>query len=255
MMTQLDINADLGESYGAFQVGEDEQLMKVITSANVACGFHAGDYNVIADTIERAKSEGVAVGAHPGFPDLFGFGRREFNMSPKEIYNLITYQLGAIAGVCKVKDVELQHVKPHGALYNMAAKDYEMASSIAKAVRDFDSNLILFGLSNSELVRAGKDEGLKVAQEAFADRAYTSAGYLAPRSMEGSVLTSLEEIEKQVLSIVQNGCTTSLDGKQIPLEAQTICFHGDGDSAYHHAEHIKSVLQHHNVDVKKVGGS
>ncbi|MCD5323987.1 MULTISPECIES: LamB/YcsF family protein [Pontibacillus] len=254
-MTHIDINADLGESYGAFQVGEDQQLMKVITSANVACGFHAGDYNVLAETIEQARLEGVAVGAHPGFQDLFGFGRREFKVSPSEVYNLMTYQLGAIAGVCRVKGVQLQHVKPHGALYNMASKDKDMAESIARAVYDFESKLILFGLSNSELVHAGEKMGLTVAREAFADRAYTSEGYLSPRSEKGSVLTSLEEIEKQVLSIIQDGTTSSLDGRTISLEADTICFHGDGDSAYKHAKHIKDLLKKKDIDVCKVGGS
>lgn len=252
-MTRIDINADLGESYGAFQVGEDEKLLQVISSANIACGFHAGDYNVMDSTIQLAKEQGVAIGAHPGFPDVFGFGRRDMSMSPEEIYRAMVYQLGAISGYCRVHDVQLSHVKPHGALYNMAAKQKEVAEAIAKAVFDFDSSLILYGLCNSLLLNEGKRLGLSVAAEAFADRTYTEEGLLTPRTQDYAVLTTQEEIEKQVLNMVENGHVTTSSGKNIDLKPDTICFHGDGLAAFVHAGHMKRVLEEKGITVQSVG--
>lgn len=252
-MSRIDINADLGESYGAFQLGEDDKLLQVISSANIACGFHAGDYNVIDHTIKQAKNQGVAIGAHPGFPDLFGFGRRDLNMSPEEIYRAMIYQLGAISGYCRVHDVPLQHVKPHGALYNLAAKKQDVAEAIARAVYDFDPSLLLYGLCNSHLLTEGKRFGLSVAAEAFADRTYTAEGLLTPRGEENAVLTTEEEIETQVLGMVEHGKVTASDGTTIDLVPDTICFHGDGLAAFVHAGHIKRVLESKGIEIKRVG--
>ncbi len=252
-MSRIDINADLGESYGAFQVGEDEKLLQVISSANIACGFHAGDYNVMDETIKLAKEKGVAVGAHPGFPDLFGFGRRDLSLSPDEIYRAMIYQLGAISGYCRIHDVQLNHVKPHGALYNMAAKQPDIAEVIARAVHDFDSSLVLYGLCNSHLLEEGKRVGLNVAAEAFADRTYTNEGLLTPRGQDDAVLTTKEEIEKQVVDMVERGQVITSTGNVIELKPDTICFHGDGLAAFVHAEHMKHVLEEKGITIQSVG--
>lgn len=252
-MIRIDLNADIGESYGAFRTGNDEELMTVITSANIACGFHAGDYSTIPMTIQLAKKNSVGVGAHPGFMDLFGFGRRSLQLSSEEIYQLVVYQIGAIQAFCKVENVPLIHVKPHGALYNIAATDYSIANSIARAVHDVDANLILFGLCNGELLRAGEDYGLTVAAEAFADRTYTDDGQLLPRSERNSIHTDIEAIEKQVLEIVMEGKVTTLGGNQIALRSNTICFHGDGLNVYQYAKRIRDVLIQKGVHVKNVG--
>ena len=185
---RIDINSDLGESFGAFTIGHDAGLMKSITSANVAAGFHGGDPCVLRGTIRMAKANGVAVGAHPGFPDLVGFGRRELNVTPGEAEDLVLYQVAAVAGVARAEGVPLQHVKPHGALFNMAVRNRELADAIARGVVAFDKTLILFGLPGSEILAAGKAAGLRVAAEVFADRAYEPDGSLASRRKPGSVI-------------------------------------------------------------------
>ena len=169
-MTIIDINCDMGESFGAYTIGADEEMMDLISSANIACGMHAGDPNVMEQSVRLAKQKGVSIGAHPGFPDLSGFGRRMMDVTEEDVYRLIIYQIGALHAFCVVHDVRMNHVKPHGALYNLAARDYRVAKAIAKAVYDFDSSLILVGLANSEIITAGRDVGLTVAAEAFADR-------------------------------------------------------------------------------------
>src|SRR5262245_223523 len=185
---RIDINSDVGESFGAYAIGHDPGLMKSITSANVAAGFHAGDPSVLRATIRRAKAHGVAVGAHPSFPDLAGFGRREMVMSPREAEDLVLYQIAAVAGVAHVEGVQLQHVKPHGALYNMASRDVALAGAVARAVAAFSHTLILLGPPDSELLKAGSALGLRVVGEAFADRAYESDGSLVSRKKLGGVI-------------------------------------------------------------------
>ncbi len=176
-MKSIDLNSDLGESYGAYTIGNDKEVLKYISSANIACGFHAGDYNVLMDTVKTASSLGVSIGAHPGFPDIAGFGRRDMTMNQEEIFNLVVYQLGAIQAAATVYGSHVHHVKPHGALYNLASKDGEVATAIAEAVHAVNPNLVLFGLAGSELVQAGEKAGLKVAQEVFADRTYQPDGH------------------------------------------------------------------------------
>ncbi|PKR78375.1 lactam utilization protein LamB [Halalkalibacillus sediminis] len=249
---KIDLNADLGESFGAYTVGNDDELLKLITSANVACGFHAGDYSTIPSTIHSVKSNGVSLGAHPGFQDLQGFGRRMMKLAPEEIYHLIIYQLGAISGFAKAQNVPLVHVKPHGALYNFACKDWEAAQAIAQAVYDFDSSLILYGLCNSELVDAAQEKGLRVAREAFADRRYTDDGQLMSRNESGAVLTDTEDITKQVLQIVRDGKVVSGNGNEVYLSADTICIHGDTSEAVEHAVALQSTLKDNGITIKSL---
>lgn len=252
-MLRIDLNADIGEGYGNFTKGEDEQLLTVITSANIACGFHAGDYNTIPHTIKLAKKNGVGIGAHPGFQDVFGFGRRNMYLSPNEIYHLILYQLGTIYAFCKVENVPLVHVKPHGALYNLASKDYQTAKAIVDAVYDFNPQLTLFALSHSELLKAGLDKGLPVAAEGFADRTYTKEGHLTSRSEKNSTLTTFESIKKQVTEMVIDKKVTTVDGEQVEMKIDTICFHGDQRDVYDHSQKIKQLLKELGVEVKKIG--
>ncbi|SEP85727.1 UPF0271 protein [Piscibacillus halophilus] len=246
---KIDLNADLGESFGIYQIGQDDELLKIVSSANVACGFHAGDYTTIKRTVKLAKEHGVSVGAHPGFLDLQGFGRRRIDLNPDEVYDLVLYQLGAFYGFAKVEGVEVQHVKPHGALYNMANLNYEIANAIAQAVYDFNSDIKLFGLCNSFLIKAGKKLGLTVIREAFADRTYTSDGLLMPRGDKNAVKYRNEEIKEQVLNIALNQCVQSADGKWVSLEADTICLHGDSHTALDHAVMIRQVLKGKGIEI------
>ncbi|MEQ6389499.1 5-oxoprolinase subunit PxpA [Bacillaceae bacterium S4-13-58] len=252
-MLRIDLNADVGESYGVFKVGHDEKLMSVITSANIACGFHSGDYNTMAETVSLAKKHGVGVGAHPGFQDLIGFGRREMVMTPEEIYRMVLYQIGALDAFCRVENIPMVHVKPHGALYNFAARDRVVAESIAQAVYDVNPKLILFGLCNSELIKAAHKIGLKTASEAFADRTYTDEGELTSRTRDNALHTSVEAMKKQVLEIVKHGYVTSVTGKKIDLQTDTICIHGDGDYAVEVAHELKKALLTEKVEIKNVG--
>ncbi|TFB15075.1 LamB/YcsF family protein [Filobacillus milosensis] len=246
---KIDLNADLGESFGAYQIGSDEELLKVVSSANIACGFHAGDFQTIPHTIQTAKEMGVAIGAHPGFPDIQGFGRRRMDFSHKEIYNLVMYQLGAFKAFAQSNKTDIQHVKPHGALYNLANKDQEVAEAIAKAVYDFDPTLILFGLCNSFLVEAGQEIGLNTVQEAFADRTYTDEGLLMPRTEPNAMKHETDDIIKQVLMIVNDNIVISNTGKTVEMEADTICLHGDTPSALEHAKEIKAALDQQGIQI------
>ena len=250
---RIDINADVGESFGAFKIGEDEQLFLQITSANIACGFHAGDFNVMETTVKQAKKHGVAVGAHPGYPDLQGFGRRELKMTPAEIYNMVVYQIGALKQFCEIQGVPLQHVKPHGALYNQAAENYEVAEAIAKAVYDAVPEAILFGLSNSELIKVGKKFHLKTAAEAFADRRYTDEGNLSSRLLPNAVLRTYEEILDQVREIIFHKRMKTVSGNWIDIEADTICFHGDGQNVAQNTALIRQALEKEEIRVLQVG--
>ncbi len=228
---RIDLNADLGESFGAWTMGQDALLMPLVTSANVACGYHAGDPATMRKTVRLARAHGVAVGAHPGFADLGGFGRREMQLTPQEIEDLVLYQIGALAAVAQSEGVRLQHVKAHGALYNMACKDEAMAEAIARAVVAFDPTLVLFGLPGSALLQAGLDAGLPVAAEAFADRAYRADGSLAPRSEPGSVIHEVDTVVARAVMMVREQAVVSTDGTVMQFEADTLCLHGDTPGA------------------------
>src|SRR5256714_6536067 len=221
-MIRIDINSDMGESFGAYSIGHDDGLMKAITSANVAAGFHAGDPSVLRDTIRSAKKHDVAVGAHPGFPDLVGFGRRELNVTPKEAEDMVLYQVAAVAGVAAAEGVKIQHVKPHGALFNMAVRNSELSSAIARAVAAFDKTLILFGLPGSEILAAGRAAGLRVAAEAFADRAYEPDGSLASRRKAGSVIHDPDAVVARAVRMAVERTVVAVDGSAVPLDVDTI---------------------------------
>ena len=228
---RVDLNADVGESFGAWSMGQDPALMSSITSANVACGFHAGDPGVMRATVALAAEHGVAVGAHPGFPDLAGFGRRELQVSPRDVEDFVVYQVGALAGIAAAQGVRLQHVKPHGALFNMAVRDAALADAIARAVALIDKSMILFGLPGSELVAAGARAGLRTACEVFADRAYRSDGTLVPRQEEGAVIHDAAAVEQRVIAMVRDQAVQAIDGTRVPLTVDTICVHGDTPGA------------------------
>src|SRR5437773_4467482 len=209
---RIDLNADVGESFGAYAIGHDDGLMRSITSANVAAGFHAGDPSVLRTTVRLARDHGVAVGAHPGLPDLVGFGRRELNITAKETEDFVLYQIAAVAGVAAAEGVKLQHVKPHGALFNMAVRNAELSAAIARAVAAFDPSLILFGLPGSEILRAGRAAGLRVAAEVFADRAYEADGSLASRRKPGAVIHQLDALVSRAIQMVKDRTVVATDG-------------------------------------------
>ncbi|MBR7554579.1 LamB/YcsF family protein [Allobacillus sp. GCM10007491] len=250
----IDFNADLGEGYGAFSVGNDEELLSIISSCNIACGFHAGDYKTIPQTVKRAMEKGVQIGAHPSFYDLHGFGRRNIPHTPEDIYELMIYQLGALQAFVRLHGGRLNHVKPHGALYNMGGKDPSVALAIAQAVKDFDRRLVLFGLANSELIRVGQQVGLETAQEAFADRTYQNDGTLTPRSEKNAVLHDTESVVEQALRIAQEGKVTSVDGTDIELHADTLCFHGDTPEAVEHAKACKQAFEKEGIHITTTFG-
>jgi UPF0271 protein len=250
---RIDINSDMGESFGAYTIGHDAGLMKSITSANIAAGFHGGDPTVLRETIRLAKSHGVAVGAHPGFPDLVGFGRRELHVTPKEAEDFTLYQIAAVAGIARAEGVNLQHVKPHGALFNMAARDAALSAAIARAVAAFDRSLILFGLPGSEILSAGRAAGLRVASEVFADRAYEPDGSLASRRKPGSVIHDADTVVARAVRMVTERTVAAVDGTAVSLEADTICVHGDTPGADRLAARIRAGLEQAGVVVRAVG--
>jgi UPF0271 protein len=250
---RIDINSDVGESFGAYTIGHDAGLMASITSANVAAGFHAGDPSVLRATIRLAKAHGVAVGAHPGLPDLVGFGRREINLTPREAEDLVLYQVAAVAGVAAAEGVKMQHVKPHGALFNMAVRNVELAAAIARAVAAFDASLILFGRPGSEILAAGRAAGLRVAGEAFADRAYEADGSLASRRKPGSIVHDPAAVVARAVRMVNQRTVIAVDGSVVPLEAETICVHGDTLGSDELAARIRAGLSAEGVIVRAIG--
>jgi UPF0271 protein len=250
---RIDINSDLGESFGAYTIGHDAGLMKAITSANVAAGFHAGDPSVLRETICMAKARGVAVGAHPGFPDLVGFGRRELNVTPSEAEDFVLYQVAAVAGVAAAEGVRLQHVKPHGALFNMAVRNAELAAAIARGVAAIDRSLILFGLPGSEILAAGRAAGLRVAAEVFADRAYERDGQLASRRKPGAVIHDRDAVVARAVRMVTDRSVVAIDGSVVALDADTICVHGDTPGSDDLAASIRAGLERAGVDVRAIG--
>lgn len=248
-MYRVDLNSDLGESFGRYTLGCDDQIIPLITSANVACGYHAADPVVMDTTISRAKAAGIQVGAHPGFPDLMGFGRRNMAVSNEEAKAYTLYQLGALDAFCRVKGMRLQHVKPHGAMYNMAAKDYELSRAICQAVKEYDPELIILGLSGSETLRAAKDLGLRVAEEVFADRAYEEDGSLVNRRKEGAMITDEGLAISRVIRMVKEQKVTSITGKDIAIQADSICVHGDGAKSLAFVDKIRKALQAEGVQI------
>lgn len=235
----MDINCDMGESYGRYRLGEDAAILLWVSSANIACGMHAGDPVVMQATVKLAKQAGAAVGAHPGYPDLQGFGRRAMEMSPEEVEALVLYQVGALAGFARAEGVELAHVKPHGALYNRAAVDMPLARAVAAGVARFSRNLVLVGLAGSCLVQAGLDEGLGVAHEGFPERGYLPDGTLMPRGLPGAVLESPQEAAAQALRMAREGIMTPA-GRVVP---DTLCIHGDTPGAAAIAQAVRQALE------------
>ena len=251
-MNCIDLNADLGESFGAWRMGDDAGVMPWITSANIACGFHAGDPLTMRATIALCAQHGVAIGAHPSLPDLQGFGRREMKIPPDEVYAQTLYQLGALHALTKAAGTQLHHVKPHGALYNMAARDRALADAIAIAVRDLDPLLILVGLAGSALVDAGCDAGLTTQREGFCDRHYRADGSLTPRSEPGAVIENIDTAVAQAVSIATRGEALTGDGQTVRIEADTLCVHGDRANAAAFAEHLRRALESAGVQIAAV---
>ena len=253
MTARVDLNCDMGESFGAYRIGADEEVFPYITSANVACGFHGGDPGVMRITLARARERGVAVGAHPGFPDLIGFGRREIDASPQEVYDLVVYQVGALLGFTNAARMTMQHVKPHGALYNMAVVKPELAAAIARGVHDVDPGLVLFGLPGSHLISEGQSAGLRTAAEAFADRNYMNDGSLVSRRRPDAQVHDADEAVARAVRMVREGKVRSVDGQEISLHVDTICIHGDGPHAVEFAKRLRSGFGAANIAVGPVG--
>ena len=248
-MHRVDLNCDLGESFGRYTLGLDEQVIPLISSANVACGYHASDPVVMDKTIETAKAAGIRIGAHPGFPDLMGFGRRNMDVSPDEAKAYTLYQLGALSAFCKAKGTSLQHVKPHGAMYNMAGKDYKLAKGICEAIKAFDENLIILALSGGELVNAANDMGLRVANEFFADRAYEEDGSLVNRRKDGAMITDEEEAIKRVVRVIKEQKVRCITGNDITLKVDSVCVHGDGVKALEFVKRIRKVMSEEGIEI------
>lgn len=248
-MYQVDLNCDLGESFGNYTIGMDDLVIPHISSANVACGWHGGDPVVLEHTMKTAKENGIAVGAHPGFPDLMGFGRRNMVLSADEAYTYTKYQLGALYAFAKTNGLTLQHVKPHGAFYNMAGKDRKLADAICRAVKDFDSDLILLGLAGSQMIEAARDLGLKAAQEVFADRAYNDDGSLVARSQPGAVIHDKDMAIDRVVKMIRENKVTSINGKEVDLVPHSICVHGDNPSAIEFVKAIRIRLAAEGIEV------
>jgi UPF0271 protein len=248
-MYKVDLNSDIGESFGAYKLGLDEEVIKHVSSVNIACGWHAGDPLVMEKTVEFAVNQKVSIGAHPGFPDLMGFGRREMKVTPAEAKAYVKYQIGALWAFSESKGVNLQHVKPHGALYNMAAKDEELAKAIAEAIYEVDKDLILVGLANSELTKAGENVGLRVANEVFADRAYNPDGTLVSRKKEGAVIHDKDIAIARVIRMVKEGKVEAINGEDVEIRADSICVHGDNPQAVAFVETIRRTLEKEDIQV------
>jgi len=247
---RIDLNADVGESFGVYSLGDDHAVMRSVSSVNVAAGFHGGDPTVLRRTIALARTLGVAVGAHPSFPDLPGFGRREMKLSAGEAEDLVLYQVAAVSGVARAEGVELAHVKPHGALYNMAARDRELAEAIARAVFACDTQLALYAPPRSALAAAGRAIGLRVVVEGFADRAYRPDGSLVARGEPGAVIAHVEDVVNRAMQMALERTVIAIDGTPVQLDADTICIHGDTAGAASMAAWIRAGLQSAGVDVK-----
>lgn len=245
-MYQIDLNCDMGESFGAYTIGNDREIVKYVSSANIACGFHAADPVVMHRTVDAAQAAGVHIGAHPGFPDLMGFGRRKLEVSHAEAADYVLYQTGALAAFAG----KLSHVKLHGALYNMASKDLAMSLSICKALKKFDSELVLLALSGSAMIEAAKQTGMRYASEVFADRAYQDDGSLVPRQCEGAVIHDSALAVERVIGMVKNQTVESINGKLIPIQADSVCVHGDNAEALEFVRLLRAAFERENIAVK-----
>lgn len=252
-MLRIDLNCDVGESFGRYELGDDAGVLPHVTSANIACGLHAGDPSVMRRTVRLAARCGVAVGAHPGFPDLAGFGRRELHATPDEIEDLVLYQVSALAGVVAAEGGRLRHVKPHGALYNMASRDRALADAVARAVAAVSPRPTLVGLSGGRLLDAGRAAGLEVASEAFADRAYEASGALRPRSRPAAVVHDPAVVVERVVRMIRDGVVVAATGEQVGVRADTVCIHGDTPGAAALAAAVRSGLEAAGVKVAPLG--
>lgn len=252
-MYRIDLNSDLGESFGRYTLGLDDQIIPLVSSANIACGQHAGDPVVMRKTVGMAKDAGIAIGAHPGYPDLQGFGRRDMHLSPDEAYSYMLYQIGALQAFCSAQGVQLAHVKPHGQLYNHAAIDSELAAALAQAVRDVDPKLVLVGLANSALVDEGRKLGLVTAEEFFADRNYTDEGRLVSRNDPAALIRDEEHAIERVKNAIREGAVLSVTGKLADLHPDTLCVHGDSPSALAFVSRIRQELEQDDIAIKAVG--
>ncbi len=252
---RIDLNGDVGESFGAYEIGHDAALIPVLTSANVACGFHAGDPGVMRATVALAREHGIAIGAHPGFPDLAGFGRREIKATAREVEDFVAYQIGALAGIAAAQSMRVTHVKPHGALYNMAARDEVLADAIARATASVDRSLMLFGLPGSKSLDAARRHGLRAVSEAFADRAYRADGSLVPRSEPGAVIDDADAVVERAVSIARDRVVVAADGTRVTLDVETICVHGDTPGAAVLAARIRQALSDAGIQIRAVGAA
>ncbi len=253
MVDVIDLNSDLGEGFGRYTLGHDARLFEVVSSANIACGFHAGDPRTMQASVHLAHENGVGIGAHPGFPDLAGFGRRELRVSHDEIVTDMIYQIGALAGFCQAAGVRLQHIKPHGALYNMAVREPAVAHAIADAVARFDPTALLFVLPNSVFEIAAHERNLRVVREIFADRAVEVDGSLVARSKPGAVITDVQEVIARTIRMVRLGVVTAITGEDISMSGETICVHGDTPDAVELLQRLRSALEDDGVRVQPVG--
>ncbi len=253
-MYRVDLNSDLGESFGQYTLGMDDKIIPLISSANVACGYHASDPVVMEKTVAMAKEAGIQVGAHPGFPDLMGFGRRNMNVTPKEAKAYVVYQLGALDGFCRAKGIRIRHVKPHGALYNMAAKDYHLSKAICEGIREYDPKLIVLALSGGQLAKAAMDLGLSTALEVFADRGYEEDGTLVDRRKEGAMITDEDQAISRVVRMVKEKKVTAVTGKDIPIQADSVCVHGDGAKALAFVAKIRQAFEKEGIQLTPLAG-
>lgn len=251
-MLKVDLNSDLGEAFSIYKMGLDEEILKYISSANVACGFHASDPMVMDKTISLAKTNNVKIGAHPSFPDLLGFGRREMKISFDEAKNYTLYQLGALSAFAKAHNTKISHLKAHGAFYNMAAKDENLALALCEAIASFDENIILLGLSSSLMCECAKKKGLRYANEVFADRAYNEDGTLVSRSIKGSVIDDEQEAIKRVINMVKNGKVSTINGKEIDIKVDSICVHGDNAKALDFVKNISLELKNAGIKISSL---
>lgn len=249
-MSYLDLNCDLGESFGAYTIGSDEEIIPYITSANIACGYHAGDPTVMHRSVELCRRYGVQVGAHPGLPDLAGFGRRNMQIAPAEAADCVAYQIGALRAFCDEVGVPLHHVKPHGALYNMAAKDRALADALCQAVQKAAPGAILLALSGSQMVAAARAIGLPVACEVFADRGYRPDGTLVPRGTPGAMIEDEDAAISRVVRMAKEGKVTACDGSEVDLQADSVCVHGDGPKALAFVEKLRAALPADGVTLR-----
>ena len=251
-MFKVDLNSDLGESFGNYKLGCDEEVTKFVSSVNVACGFHAGDPLVMMKTLGLAKQNGAAVGAHPGYPDLQGFGRRKMDCTPAELKAYTLYQLGALDAFCRAAGLRMQHVKPHGMMYNTIAVDEARAMAVAEAIAEFDSSLIFLALAGSKMITAAEKCGLKTASEVFADRAYMPDGTLTPRSMEGSVIKDKDEAIARTVRMIKEGVVTAISGEDIPIRAESVCVHGDNPKAVEFVRTIRERLEAEGIAIAPI---